>query len=153
MAVENRLQPAVRHRAPAAAWALTGVAIFAIWAAVVIASIYSPDFVSGSQQEHLTLVGWLDWVWGAVATGYVVVAAQRGIRSGVASLTPWVVMAVGVAIVWAGVAYVSVVAPVFVTGTDPTRIPMTALGIPILGTFLTWFVCALSRTAFEPDRA
>lgn len=49
-------------------------------------------------------------------------------------------------------ALVSIYAPVFVTGTDPTRIPLAALGIPIVGIFVTWFVCTLVRSAFEPEK-
>lgn len=131
------------------AWALTGVAILSIWVSVALATIFAPDFVSGSQQEHLPLVGWLDWIWGIVATSFVMLAAVQGIRAGVAKVAPWVVLAVGVAVTWAMVALITAFAPVFVTGTDPTRIPLAALGIPILGAFPTWFICTLVRAGFE----
>lgn len=148
MAVERRL-----HRsAPAAAWALAGVAVAAIWAGVALATVYAPDFVSGSQQEHLPLVGWLDWIWGIIATGFVAMAVLRGIRGAVATLGPWIALAVGSAVVWLGVAAVSIMAPVFVTGSDPTRIPLTALGVPILGVFLTWFLSMFVMSAFEAGK-
>ena len=150
MAVDSKFERrAVRKVAPASAWALTGLTVASIWASVVVSSFYAPDFVSGSQQEHLPLVGWLDWVWGAVATAFVTLAALQGIRAAAASLTPWVALAIGTAAGWLGVALVSIYAPVFVTGTDPTRIPLVALGIPIVGVFVTWFVCTLVRSAFE----
>ena len=148
MAVERKL-----HRsAPVAAWALAGVAVAAIWAGVALATVYAPDFVSGSQQEHLPLVGWLDWVWGIIATGFVALAVLRGIRGAAATLGPWIALAAGSAIVWLGVAAVSITAPVFVTGSDPTRIPLTALGVPILGVFLTWFLSMFVTSAFEAGK-
>jgi hypothetical protein len=71
------------------------------------------------------------------------------VRKKVVNLAPWVGLAVSVAIIWAAVAFISATAPVFVTGTDPTRIPMGALGIPIVGTFLTWCACTFVRSLFE----
>ncbi len=56
------------------------------------------------------------------------------------------------AVVWIGVALVSAFAPVMVTGTDPTTIPLAAIGVPIVGSFLTWMICTLVRTAFEPNQ-
>jgi hypothetical protein len=38
-----------------------------------------------------------------------------------------------------------------ITGTDPTTIPYAAMGAPLLGVFLTWFVCTLVKSAFEQD--
>lgn len=62
MAAQPKLrQTDIRKPTPAYAWALTTAAILAIWAGVVLAGAYAPDFVSGSQQEHLPLVGWFDW--------------------------------------------------------------------------------------------
>jgi hypothetical protein len=63
---------------PAAAWAMTAVS--SIWLSVFFASTYAPDFVSGSRHEHLQLVGGLDWIWGLVATAFVVLAAMQGMR-------------------------------------------------------------------------
>jgi hypothetical protein len=154
MAVEGKFQQAAgRYSAPASIWALTGITVAAIWVGVVLASIYAPDFVSGSQHEHLALVGGGDWIWGLVATSFVVLAAQKGIRAHAVALTPWIALAVGVAVVWIGVALVSAFAPVWVTGTDPTTIPAAAMGVPILGTFLTWFACTLFRSAFDQGNA
>jgi hypothetical protein len=57
------------------------------------------------------------------------------------------------AVIWTGVVLISAFAPVWQTGTDPTIIPSSAMGAPILATFLTWFVCTLVRAAFEPEKA
>lgn len=142
---------APRAHVSAAGWFLAGVAVTAIWVAVLVSSLWAPDFVSGSQQEHLPIVGWLDWIWGCVATGFVALAALRGVRSHTASLTPWIILAAGTTLVWLGVAVASIYAPTFVTGSDPTQIPLTAMGVPILGTFLTWFVCTFAKTAFAEE--
>jgi hypothetical protein len=136
---------------PAVAWIATAIAIGSIWLAILVAGTYAPDFVSGSQHEHLALVGGGDWIWGLVATAFVVLAVLDGFRRHAVSTTPWWGLAIGIAITWAVVACVSVTAPVFVTGTDPTTIPLAAMGIPVVGVFVTWFVCTLVKTAFEAE--
>ena len=152
MAVEGKFRQGItRASTPAAVWILVGVAVAGIWLGAVLSSIFAPDFVSGSQQDHLPLVGWVDWIWAIASTSFVVLAAQKGIRAGISTLTPWIAMAVGVVAVWAGVFVITVISPVFVTGTDPTRIPMAAMGVPIVGTFLTWFVCTLFKSSFDAD--
>jgi len=113
--------------------------------------MYAPDLVSGSHQDHLALVGAGDWIWGLVATAFVILAILDGVRRHVVNPTPWWGLAIGVAAVWIVVLAVSCCAPVMVTGTDPTRIPLAAMGIPIVGVFMTWFVCTLARTAFEQE--
>ena len=138
-----------RNPTPASIWALAGLAVLAIWICVVLAGIFAPDFVTGSQHDHIQLA-WVDWIWGLVATGSVVLVATKGMRAGAFTLTPWVMLSVAVAVVWIGVVLISAFATVFVTGTDPTIIPMAAMGAPILGSLLTGFICRLVSTAFEP---
>jgi hypothetical protein len=150
MALEPRSVQQKRS-VPLVGWLSSGIAIAGIWLAVVLAGVVAPDFVSGSPQEHLKLVPGSDWIWGLIATSFVVLAVLQGIRFGVTNPAPWYVLAAGVVAVWAGVLYVTATAPVAVTGTDPTRIPFAALGVPILGVFLTWFVCTLVKAAFEQD--
>jgi len=43
-------------------------AIVAIWLSVLLVSLFSPDLVSGSQQEHLPLAAIVTWISGALAT-------------------------------------------------------------------------------------
>jgi hypothetical protein len=149
MAIRGGTAGRDRPVAGPSAWVFAGLAILGIWASVFLASMFSPDFVSGSQQEHLPLVGWLDWIWGLVATAFVVLVAIKGVRAGAPSATPWIALALGGAFVWTMVFVASVLGPVFVIGTDPTRIPLVALGVPILGVFLTWFLCALVRSGLD----
>jgi hypothetical protein len=93
------------------------MAVASIWICVAFASAYAPDFVSGSQHEHLQLVGGADWIWGLVATSFVVLAAMQGVRSRVVDMAPWIALAIGTAAIWIFVALVSVLSPVWVTGT------------------------------------
>jgi hypothetical protein len=141
----------IKKRVPLVAWAAAGVAVTGIWLAIAGAGAVAPDFVSGSQHEHLKVVGGVDWIWGLVATALVVLAVQDGIRRRVATATPWIALAGGVVLVWAGVLFITGTGPMFVTGTDPTSIPYAAMGAPILGVFLTWFVCMLVKSTFEQD--
>jgi hypothetical protein len=145
--------PNVHHAraVPLAAWVSTAVAIGSIWFSIIVAGLVAPDFVSGSEHQHLALVGAIDWVWGLVATAFVILAVLQGIRLGVTNRTPWAALAIGVAAVWVLVLAVTGCGPVMVTGTDPTTIPLAAMGVPILGVFLTWFVCVLVKSAFEQE--
>ena len=133
------------------AYAWSGIAIASIWISVVLASVWAPDFVSGSKQEHLPLVGLTAWLWGAIATGIVVLAALEGVRTRLPSQAAWMALGLGVGAVWLGVLLVSVFGPVFVTGSDPTRIPLASLGAGIIGVFGTWFVCLFVKAAQIPQ--
>lgn len=150
MAVSNE-QPTTPRGATAGttAWVLVGIAIVSIWASVILMSGLAHDLVSGSQQEHLPLVAFTAWIWGAIASALVFLAALAGMRMPPATMGPWVGMAAGVVIIWAGVLVAALVAPDFVTGSDPTRIPLIALAAPIAGVFLTWFACAIFKTTLD----
>ena len=132
-------------------WASAAVSVAAIWVMIALAGAVAPDFVSGSQHEHLNLVGGGDWIWGLVSTAFVVLAVQFGMRRRAVNPEPWIALAIGVSAVWAGVLFVTATSPVMVTGTDPTVIPFAAMGAPILGVFLTWFACTIVKSAFEQD--
>src|SRR5579864_1288114 len=134
MAVQqgNFRQTAVQGT-PVTVFALSSVAVAAIWLGVVVASIFAPDMITGTQHDHLPIVGWTYWIWGLVSTGSVLLAAQRGIRAKVVATAPWLAFAVAVAVVWIAVMFVGIFAPVFVTGTDPTTLPLAAIVVPIVG--------------------
>jgi hypothetical protein len=135
---------------PVVAWVASGVATGGIWLMVVLAGVVSPDLVSGSEHQHLSVASF-NWLWGLVATALVVVAVQIGMRRAFTNPTPWWALAVGVVVIWLGVVVVSAFGPVMVTGSDPTIVPYGAIGAPILGVFLTWFVCTLVKSTFEQD--
>jgi hypothetical protein len=44
------------------------VALGSIWGSVALVSIFAPDFVSGSEQEHLAFPAMFTWISGAFAT-------------------------------------------------------------------------------------
>lgn len=117
-----------------------GIAVASIWTSVALASIFSPDLVSGTQQDHVPLAALIDWLWGAAATGSVLLAFRRTAEEG---RSVWVGISIGVAAIWVTVALVSIFVPQMVTGTDPTRLPVGALIAPIGGMVATKFIANL----------
>jgi len=116
----------------------TAVAVVSIWLAVGLAAIFAPDLVTGSQQEHIPIAAFGDWLWGGIATALVLLAASR--RVGGAMRPLWAGMAVAVGGIWLVVLLASVFSPQIVTGTDPTRIPIGAIVSPVAGAIATAFV-------------
>jgi hypothetical protein len=115
------------------------VAIGAIWLAVVLLSLFSPDLVTGAMQEHFPIAMVVGLLAGLAATRSVVKAATRGIGS--AKL--WAVYDVIVGVIWLAVAVVSIYVPVIVSGTDPTQLPIGAIVAPIAGAIATGAVSEL----------
>ncbi len=126
-----------------------GVAVAAIWLATLCFSVFAPDLVSGSQQDHVPIAGLTAWVWAAAATGYVLMAARS--RSTGDDPAVWLSFELSVVVIWAVVALAGIFAPDLVTGTDPTRIPLAALVTPVAGMVATGFV-ALHACTREPSR-
>jgi hypothetical protein len=100
----------------------------AIWAASGLMAIGAPDLVSGSQQEHLPLALITVWLWAGAATAYALMTPSRG------SLARWTLAVAGL---WAATALVAIAAPVMVTGSDPTRIPLAVIIAPPVAAVLT----------------
>jgi hypothetical protein len=121
-----------------------GVTVGAIWVSTLLFSLFAPDLVSGAQQEHLPLAGLVGWPWAAAATGYVLMAARS--RSRLDDPTRWLGFELSVAVIWAVVALAGIFAPVFVTGSDPTRIPLAALVAPVAGMVATGFAALYVTT-------
>lgn len=132
----NQPEPQVHETADRSwrRWALVGVV--AIWVGVIAISIFSPDLVSGSQQEHLPLAGFLTWIWGLIATiGFL--WGMSKLRGSVERKTLWTGLVIAVVIIW-GVAVVgSVALPTWETGSDPTYLPAWAIVMPIAAALLT----------------
>ncbi len=131
-------------------WA-AGISVTAIWLATLGAALLSPDLVTGSQQEYFPLVGALDWLSSAVATGYVLMAGRAAdsdgrTRSGAGSFV------LGVTAVWATTALASTFAPPIVTGTDPTQISLVAMLVPLAAMALTGFICLHAAAAVPHAR-
>jgi hypothetical protein len=107
------------------------IAIVMIWASVALISIFSPDLVSGSEQQHLPVAAFSTWLWGAGATTAVLVAVVRlAARRGDQAYSA--VVAGTTAVLWLAAVPVSVFAPSMQTGSDPTTIPLAALVAPMV---------------------
>ncbi len=122
---------------PVTAQSSTGIVLAAIWLAVVLASIFSPDMITGSEHEHLPIAGITTWFWGSMATAFVLMAA--GLRRGSEESAPWSGFAVAVISVWAAVTLASIFGPEMVTGSDPTQIPIAAIIAPPIALVVTAF--------------
>ena len=112
------------------------VAVASVWLAVGALSLFAPDLVSGTEQEHVPIAGILTWLWGGLATGLVVVAASVSDTAA----DRWRSVAIVTAVIWGVAAAAGVWSPVLETGTDPTRVPLAAIFAPIAATIGTAFV-------------
>ena len=117
-------------------WTLVGVA--AVWIAVVVTSFAAPDFVSGSEQQHIKVPAMINWLWGALTT-MTLARLARSRRRGTPD-SSWVTIGVGTVFIWLVVTLASAFGPSLETGTDPTVIPIPALIAPIAGMLLTRFL-------------
>ena len=115
-----------------------GIAVASIWLAIAAASIWSPDLISGTNQERVPLAAILDWFYAVLATGLVLMAFGR--RSPGASRSLWLGFTVAIGGIWFVVAIASIFAPSIETGTDPTTVPIAALASPLAGVIATAFV-------------
>jgi hypothetical protein len=122
-----------------------GVAVAAIWVPTLVFALFAPDLVTGSQQEHLPLGGLVGWLWAGTATGYVLMATAT--REATDETSRWFGFELSVLTIWVVVALAGIFAPVLVTGTDPTRLPLAALVAPIAGMVATGFVALHATTS------
>ena len=127
----------------AAAW--TGVAIAAIWIAITLISVYAPDLVTGTSQDHVPLAAILAWIWGLLASYNVAVAILRRRRS-LAVADSARLLAIAVAVIWTICMILGVAGPEWVSGTSPTRVPISALVAPIIAVVLTQLATRLLKT-------
>jgi hypothetical protein len=150
--VDGHVRPQAGRAPMTPAYVFSVVAIAAIWLSVIVATIFSPDMITGAQHDHL-VVAWGDWLWAAIATGLVAIAALTGIRAKVASHVSWAVLGLGVSGIWLAVVLVSIFARPFITGTDPTVLPFGVMLSPIAGLVATSFACAFVESTFSsaPD--
>ena len=131
----------------------TGVAIVAIWLAVVLTGLFAKDFVSGSQQEHIRLAAIQNWFWGSIATGLALIPLAARRRPGLQAAAAWYVLGAGTAAIWIAVTLLSIFAPTYVTGSDPTRIPTATILSPIVGTIGTGFLAIFTTVVSAGDEA
>ena len=118
-------------------WMLsTALGLAIIWIGVLAISLFSPDLVSGSEQEHLPLPAFTAWLWGLIGTfGYLSgMSKLRGTRD---KQPIWVGLTVAVGALWAIATVLAITLPVMETGSDPTQLPLAALVAPLGAAVLT----------------
>lgn len=127
-------------RSARAALASPVTAVITVWACSALLAVLAPDMVTGSEHDHLPIAAMSVWPWTVVATAYVLMAARRPDSA-------WLTWAV--ALIWMSVLVAGVLAPVMVTGTDPTQIPMGAILAPIGGALATGLVALHHTTRYD----
>ena len=128
-------------------WTASGIG--GIWVAVALISLLAPDLVSGSEQEHLPVAAFTAWLWGLVATG-VFVWAMGKLRGDATRRPIWIGNAAATLAVWLVATILSVALPVFETGSDPTRVPIGAILMPMAATALTALAGITAAVFFKP---
>ena len=135
------------------AWTAAGIA--GIWIAVTVISVFAPDMVTGSEQEHLPVAAFTTWLWGLMSTGAFVWAMGK-LRGNATRRPIWIGLAAATLTVWLIATILSVSLPVVETGSDPTRIPIGAMVAPVAATVLT-ALAGITATVFsrppEPPRS
>ena len=129
----------------------TALTLGLIWVAVLVVSIFAPDLVSGSQQEHLPLAAFTTWLWGAVGTAVVLITMTR-LRGDATAQPIWIGYAAAVGLIWIVATVLALALPDFETGTDPTRIPFGALLAPIGAAVLTGLAGVVAAVFSRPPR-
>ena len=122
------------------------VAVGGLWLALALSSVFAPDLLS-ADYDHVPIVALTIWVWGAVATGFVLFGAafpapDRMARWG---------LPVAVLGIWGAVALVSIYAPSIVA-SDGTIVPVAGLFAPVAGTVATGFACLAAAWAAVSER-
>jgi hypothetical protein len=121
----------------------TLAAIAAIWTAVVLASLFSPDLVHGSEHEHLPIAALTWWFWGLIATAFVLVPLAASRQGPAAKSSLWFTLAASTAAIWLLVTLLSVFTERHVTGSDPTEFPVVAVFGPPVAMAATGIVAAI----------
>lgn len=139
---------------PGFAYMMTGIAVGCICVSGVLASIFTPDLVTGVQHQHTPIAAWIGWIFDMAAIAMVAPTAIKGIRGKVTDRAPWILLGLGVGAIWLAVMFISIFTPVSVTGTDPTKVPIGGFISAVAGIVLTGLLCKMVKTtAFEPVEA
>ena len=142
----DRAEPEDRRAATAyLSWMLwTAIGIGGIWVAVVLISLFAPDLVSGSEQQHLPIAAFTTWFWGSIGT-LVLLWAMGRLRGTAMGQPVWIGLSVVALVLWAGATILAITLPVFETGTDPTQIPFGAMFAPAGAALLTALAGGISN--------
>lgn len=131
-------------------WTVAGIAV--IWVSVLAISVFSPELVSGSQQEHLPLAAFMTWIWGLIATiGFL--WGMSKLRGDAERRMLWTGLTVAVAIIWVGAVVLSIWLPRWETGSDPTLLPAGAIVAPIAAMLLTFLASVVAGVFAQSPEA
>ena len=129
------------------------LAILAVWVAVLIMSLGSPDLQFGSDPIIIDIGIIMDWFWGLVATVGVLrlTMFRRPSEAGWGqdNSYPWVFGIV--AALWFAAAFAAINLPVFELGDD-IIIPVAAIVGPIAAAMLTWYAVEFLVAGFAARR-
>ena len=114
----------------------TAIGIGGIWVGVLLISLFAPDLVSGSEQEHLPVAAFTAWFWGGVGTLVLLLAMSR-LRGRSGWQPIWIGLSVVTLVIWAVATILGIALPVMETGTDPTQIPLAAIFAPVAAAMVT----------------
>jgi Short C-terminal domain len=141
------------------AYLMTGIALGCIVVSGIFGSIFSPDFVStsgtstGYTHQHVPVAAFSGWIWNLIAIAIVLSAAMKGVRAKIADRAAWTLLGLGAGGIWLAVMFVSIFAPVMVSGTAPflTWTPLGEIFAVLAGIILTWILCHFVKTdLFQP---
>ena len=91
---------------------------------------WRPGWVTGSEQQHLPVGAFGAWFWGLAATGAFFWGMGR-LRGNAVRQPFWIGLAVATTVIWGVATVLSIALPVYVTGSDPTRLPIGAMVSPV----------------------
>ncbi len=122
-------------------WAV--LALGSVWGAVIIVSMAANDLAFGSEPTTFPIVPIVTWIWGAIASAYVLSSLVQRRPSSDDQRHAWVGIATATFIVWGVVAFLAVVLPDFTLDLldDPIVIPLGALIAPAAGVVATAIAC------------
>ena len=128
-------------------WTVAGIA--GIWVAVTLISLFAPDMVTGSEQQHFPAAAFGAWLWGLAATAAFVWAMGK-LRGDAVRQPIWIGLAAATAAVWLVATVLSIALPVYETGSDPTRLPVGAMVAPVAAALLTTLAGILAGVLSRP---
>jgi uncharacterized BrkB/YihY/UPF0761 family membrane protein len=123
--------------------------IGAIWFAVLLTSLFAPDLVAGADSAHFKVVALVNWLWGGVATAFILRATlfnpDPTIDWDDSPALIWIGAAV--ALIWVVVTVISFAGPEVVY--DTWRIPVAAMAAPAVGVIITKYATEFLVSGFS----
>ncbi len=115
------------------------LAIGSIWIAVLIISLFSSELVYGADRDTFPLIPTTTWIWGAIASSFVLRALVERHSTLDDQRHAWIGIAAAVSVIWVLVTIVSLVIPDFDVsiGSNTVIIPLGAVIAPIAGAVAT----------------